>query len=256
MASVLSAKHISAGYGEKCIVSDLSIEVSPRETVSLIGRNGVGKTTILRSLAGMLPLLSGEILFEGKTLETLGLAERARKISVCFTERMDAGQMSCFEVVGMGRYPYTGRFGKLQKEDERVIRETMEMTGIADFWNLPYRKASDGMKQLVLLARAMAQEPDLLILDEPTSYLDISHKLELLDVIKRMAAEKDVSILTSFHELELAWAFSDKIYCLSDRKLAKCGTPEEVIKDPFICEMYGLKPGRLKELYEGFAETL
>ena len=255
--NLLTIEKLTAGYGTRSVISGVELSISAGEIVTVIGANGVGKTTLLRTAAGLIPPLAGRIFIAGEDISAMSEARRARLLALCLTERMDADRMNGFEVVSMGRYPYTGRFGTLREEDRRKVTEVMEQVGIGALAKMPFPTMSDGQKQLVRLARACAQEPKLLLLDEPTSYLDISHKLELVGIVKQLAAQQDMAVLASLHELELAFLLSDRILGLSrEGRMACLGTPEAVFADEGIARLYGLDRGRLKELYAGFAEVL
>lgn len=147
---------------------------------------------------------------------------------------------TCRDVVATGRYPYTGWFGVLSDEDQKVVEEVMALTHIMDISGQDYNKISDGQKQRVMLARAICQEPEIIILDEPTSYLDIRYKLEFLSILKEMQVQKNLTVIMSLHELELAKIISDKILCLKGEYIEKYGTPEEVFETEFIRKLYDI----------------
>ena len=241
--AVLAAKDISVGYGKKAVVSGLSFEVSTGEILTLIGPNGAGKSTILRSTAAQLPLLSGTVTLAGRDMKEMNVHETARKLSVCFTERITAERMNCYDLVATGRYPYTGRLGVLSQEDRRIVQEARELTGITYLAGTDIRCISDGQRQTAMLARAIAQEPEVLILDEPTSFLDISNKLRLLTLLRELVRSRGIAVVQSLHELDLAQRFSDKIVCIRDHKADRTGTPEEIFAGDYISTLYGMNAG-------------
>ena len=173
------------------------------------------------------------------------------------SKRMSGEKMTCSQVVSLGRYPYTGRLGLLSADDRRIITETMETIHISELAERDFAEISDGQRQRVLLARAICQEPEIMILDEPTSYLDIRHKLDFLDLLRMLVREKKVGVIMSLHELELAHMIADRVICISaGGEIAGIGTAEEVFRDDVISELYGIKRGRLTDLYRNFLESV
>ena len=166
--------------------------------------------------------------------------ELAKRMSVVFTEKVRVELKSCRDMVATGRYPYTGWFGVLSEEDERVVNEVMEFTHITDISEKDFNKISDGQKQRVMLARAICQEPEIVILDEPTSYLDIKYKLEFLLLLQEMREKRGLTVIMSLHELELAKIVSDKILCLKGEYVERYGTPEEIFESDFIERLYDM----------------
>ncbi len=166
--------------------------------------------------------------------------ELAKKMSVVFTERVRVELKSCRDMVATGRYPYTGWFGILSEADERIVDEMMQLTHITDISEKDFGKISDGQKQRVMLARAICQEPEIVILDEPTSYLDIKYKLEFLLLLQEMREKKGLTVIMSLHELELAKIVSDKILCLKGEYVERYGTPEEIFESDFIERLYDM----------------
>ena len=257
MGSVIRTERLDSGYGHKVIVAGAEITVQPGEIVTLIGPNGAGKSTVLRTIAGQLEPLAGTIYIGEAERQSYSLTDIAKKQAVMFTERRPAEKMTCGEVVSLGRYPYTGRLGILSDNDMKVVRDTMELVHVADLADTSYDHISDGQRQRVLLARAICQEPEIMILDEPTSYLDIRHKLEFLDLLRGLAREKKIGVIMSMHELELAHLIADKVICISaDGKAEMTGSPEEVFTDSIISRLYGLEDGKLREVYSGFVKSI
>ena len=187
-------KTLSVGYHGVPLVENIEIGLKKGQILTLIGPNGAGKTTILQSIIRQLEPLKGAVFLDGKELGRISAGELARRISVVFTERIRPEMMSCRQVVETGRYPYTGRFGILSDRDHRVVRESMELVKVSEIAEEAFEKISDGQRQRVMLARALSQEPELIVLDEPTSFLDIRHKLEFLSVLQRLSREKGLSV--------------------------------------------------------------
>lgn len=257
MGTVISTNALDTGYEKKVVVSGVEIEIRRGEIVALIGPNGAGKSTVLKTIAGQLDPLGGTVYIEGRARGEYNQSEIARMQAVMLTDRMPAEKMTCEDAVSLGRYPYTGRLGILSAEDRRIVRESMELVHVEELADRDYNAISDGQRQRVLLARAICQEPEIMILDEPTSYLDIRHKLEFLDLLRLLVEERQIGVIMSMHELELAHMVSDRVVCISSEgKIHSSGTPQEVFTDELISRLYGMKTGTLSELYAGFADNL
>ena len=248
-----STKKMCVGYDNKPLIKELEIALSKREILSLIGPNGAGKSTVLKSIAGQLKLLGGAVYLGKDMLAEMKGNELAQKMSVVFTQKVKAEMKSCRDVVATGRYPYTGWFGILSKEDEKIVDEVIELTHISDICEQDFDKISDGQKQRVMLARAICQEPEIVILDEPTSYLDIRYKLEFLSILQELRKKKGLTVIMSLHELELAKIVSDKILCLKGEYVERYGTPEEIFESDFIEQLFDIKEGRFLENKKFFA---
>ena len=199
-----STKKMCVGYDNKLLIKDMEIKLREGEILCLIGPNGAGKSTVLKSIAGQLGLLGGTVYLGEDDLSEMKAEELAKRMSVVFTERVRVELKSCRDMVATGRYPYTGWFGILSEEDERIVDEVMRLTHITDISEKDFGKISDGQKQRVMLARAICQEPEIVILDEPTSYLDIKYKLEFLLLLQEMREKRGLTVIMSLHELELA----------------------------------------------------
>ena len=238
-----STKKMGVGYDGKPLIKEVEIALPKGEILSLIGPNGAGKSTVLKSIVGQLPLIAGAIYLGGDKSEELKGGELAKKMSVVLTQKVRAEMKNCRDVVATGRYPYTGWFGVLSQEDERIVDEVMELTHITDICEQEFDKISDGQKQRVMLARAICQEPELVILDEPTSFLDIRYKLDFLSILQELREKKGLTVIMSLHELDLAKIVSDKILCLKGGYVERYGTPEEIFESDFIERLFDLKKG-------------
>jgi iron complex transport system ATP-binding protein len=250
MADILTANALSVGYRSgKAVVSGLEFSIRPGEIVTLIGANGAGKSTILKSIARQLEPLNGTVYLGG--IPESGMKERdiAQKLSLFLTGQIRTELMTCYDVAATGRYPYTGRLGILNGNDREKIAEAMRLTHTETLADSPFTEISDGQRQRVLLARAICQEPELLVLDEPTSYLDIRHKLELLTLVRMLAKERNTAILMSLHELDLAERVSNRLICIRDGKADRIGTPAEIFRGSYIRELYGIERGSFDPLY-------
>lgn len=220
---------IQVGYDGRSVIRNADLTLYPGEILTLIGPNGAGKSTLLKTLARILPLQAGTVYLSGKDLSSYKSRDLAKKMAVLLTRGKDPGMITCREVIAMGRFPYTNMAGILSEEDERIIAKAMEQTGVEDLAAHEYDQISDGQRQRVLLARALCQEPEILLLDEPISYLDIKYKLEFLDALQKLVRQRDLTVVMSLHELDLAARVSHRIACVKDGGILKVGTPEEVM---------------------------
>lgn len=236
-------EHMTVGYGRVPLIRQIELHVKRGEIVTLIGPNGSGKSTILRSIIRQLGLLGGTVYLDGSSMEGMSEKQIAKEMSVLMTERVHPELMTCEDVVGTGRYPYTGRLGILTETDRQKVREAMELVHAGELGPREFSEISDGQKQRVLLARAICQEPQAIVLDEPTSFLDIRHKLELLTILKDLVHEKGVAVLMSLHELDLAQRLSDYIVCVNGDTIERWGTPEEIFVSSYISKLYGITKG-------------
>ena len=236
-------ENMTVGYGKTPLIRQIGIHVRAGEIVTLIGPNGAGKSTILRSVIRQLGLLEGTVYLDGMPMKGMGEREIAKRMSILMTERIHPELMTCEDVVGTGRYPYTGRMGLLTAEDRGKVREAMELVHAWDLASRDFSQISDGQKQRILLARAICQDPSVIVLDEPTSFLDIRHKLELLTILKDLVRRKKVAVLMSLHELDLAQKLSDYIVCVKGEYIERCGTPEEIFTSSYITGLYGITKG-------------
>lgn len=241
------AEKMCVGYHGKPLIKDMEFVLPKGEILTLIGPNGSGKSTVLKSIAGQLKLLGGTAFLGNDMIPEMKREALAKKMSVVLTEKIKTELMTCEEVVETGRYPYTGQFGILSKEDKRVVKETMELVHITDIRERDFNMISDGQRQRVMLARAICQEPEIIVLDEPTSYLDISHKLDFLSILQEMKARKKLTVIMSLHELELAKHISDKILCLKGEYVENYGTPEDIFRTGYIKQLFHITNGSFDE---------
>lgn len=242
-------KDLSVGYNGNSLIHDINIGINKGEIVTLIGPNGSGKSTILKSITRQLKVVGGNVLFDDTSLLKLPYKELASKMAVVLTDRIKTELMTCHDIVATGRYPYTGRLGILTQEDECLVEEAMQAVHAQELGNRDFNAISDGQKQRVLLARAICQDPDVIVLDEPTSFLDVKYKLELLSILERMARQKKITVIMSLHEIDLAQKISDKIICVKGETISHYGSPEEVFTEEIIRELYGINNGYFDPLF-------
>ena len=249
MEYYFTASQLTVGYNGKPLVRDIEIKLPKGRILTLIGPNGSGKSTILKTIIKQLERLGGMICIGGTSLDDMTEQNVAREVSVLLTQRMKTERMTCEEVVETGRYPYTGVLGVLLPQDHEKVWEAMELTHVTDLRDQDFMRISDGQRQRVLLARAIAQEPEILVLDEPTSYLDVRYKLELLDLLRTLAREQDLAVILSLHELDLAQRVSDDVLCVKGEHIFQCGTAEEIFRGDQIQTLYDLTTGSYNPLF-------
>ena len=226
---MLEVRNLITGYGGAAVVRDVSFSVGPGEILTLIGPNGSGKSSLLKTLCGQLPPISGDITLDGVPVRRMNRNAFARAVSAMLTERPKTDMMSCREVVETGRYPYTGTFGLLGETDRAAVGEAMALTDTSELAARPFGELSDGQRQRVLLARAVCREPKVLLLDEPTSYLDLHYKYTFLELLDRLLRERRPSVVMSLHEPELARAISDRVLILKEGMPVGYGDPGELL---------------------------
>ena len=255
--------HLSVGYNKKALIHDICIGIEKGEIVTLIGPNGSGKSTILKSITRQLQIIGGKVYFDNQNLTSFSYRDLSTKMAVVLTERMKPELMTCHDIVATGRYPYTGRLGILTREDEEKVEEAMAAVHAENLGNRDFNNISDGQRQRVLLARAICQEPDIIILDEPTSLLDIKHKLDLLSILRDMAKKKHITVIMSLHEIDLAQKIADKIICVKGDTISHFGKPEDIFEENMIRDLYDINNGFFDPLFgsielprpEGTAKT-
>ena len=211
---MISCENLSIGYGTRVIQRDLSFTLPDGSTTALLGANGCGKSTLLRTLAGLQPALAGTCLlsFSGSGLLSFSeQRERSKLIALVLTERLSVESATVRDVVAMGRYPYTSFLGTLSAADQRIVDEAMEQVGVADLADTYYNDHSDGEKQRILIAKALAQQTPVILLDEPTAHLDLPSRIRTLNLLRSIAHSQGKTILISTHELDLALRTADSV---------------------------------------------
>ena len=249
------AKDLAVGYGKVPVLNNIALGVRRGEILTLIGPNGAGKSTLLKTLAAQLAPQGGTVLLDGTDLQNFSGNARARKMALMLphTRRMEL--TTCFDFAAAGRYPYTGRLGVLSPADKQLVRAALARVGAAALADRDFNQISDGQRQRVLLARAICQQPELILLDEPTSFLDIKGKAELLAILKQLAREENMAVILSLHELELAQKISDKVVCVSPEGVSGVLAPEEAFTKENLCRIYRLTEEQYAFLYGGEPAT-
>ena len=251
---ILRAQDLTAGYDGKAIVRDISFAVRPGEILTLIGPNGAGKSTILKAIAQQLSPLAGTVYLAETHAKVIDSTEIAQKLSILTTERVRTDRLTVRDIVSLGRYPYTGALGILSEHDRAVVEGTMRKIRVDDLADRDFEALSDGQRQRVMLARAICQEPEVLVLDEPTSYLDVRYEIELLTLLRELARERRIAVVLSLHDLALARQLSDTVVCIRDGVVDRAGAPEEVLIDRYIEKLYQIPSGSYAAFYGHFAQ--
>ena len=253
MEPYLYTARLAVGYGGKPLIENLCMHVRRGEIMTLIGPNGAGKSTILKTLARQLTPMAGAVYLDKQALGQMAEKELAQRLAIVTTERIDPELMTCRDIVSTGRHPYTGRLGLLRAEDRTIVENALAQVHAGELAELPFAQVSDGQRQRVLLARALCQQPDVILLDEPTSFLDIHHKLELLDILKTLVRQQRLAVVMSLHELDLAQRVSDTVVCVEKSGALRMGPPEQIFTEENIRALYGLTQESYNPLF-GCAE--
>lgn len=247
MKNVIECKSLAIGYKEKykketILIPDFSIELHESELTALIGPNGAGKTTLLKTISGNLSPITGEITLLGKNQKNYSSVELAKLISIVLTDRILDQHIKVFDVVATGRYPYTGFWATLNHHDQSVIINSMEMVGVESFANRTFNTLSDGERQKVMIAKALAQNTPIIFLDEPAAFLDYPSKIELIHLLQNLVKRHNKTILFSSHDLELVLRSADRLWLVAPGKHIVTDIPEQLIFDGVI-EQYFNRTG-------------
>lgn len=236
---MIRVEQLKGGYNKQTVIHDLSFEIHKGEFFALLGPNGSGKTTIFKLVTGVLPLQNGQIVIDGKPLAQMSTLEKAKKMAVLTQESQVSFDFTVEEIVSLGRYAHQIGFLKsLSKKDQQVINEVMELTRVSQYGDKPFRMLSGGEKQRVLLAKALAQEPQVLLLDEPTNHLDIKHTFEILNLLKLWQSQKELTIFAILHDLNVASLYADRFALLQDGTFVDVGDAHILKKEEQLEEVY------------------
>lgn len=236
---MIKIDNLKGGYTTSPIINDVNLEIKQGEFFALIGPNGSGKTTLFRLITGQLPIYSGDIFISGKNISSLSKLEKAKKLAVLTQEANVSFDFTVEEIVSLGRYPHQkGILKQLSKADWNVIENVMEVTNIQHFRKKPFRMISGGEKQRVLLAKALAQEPEILLLDEPTNHLDIKHTFQILDLLKERQRTMGLTIFAILHDLNIASLYADRIALLQHGSFLEVGDVDLLRKTDQLKKVY------------------
>lgn len=234
----LYAKDLQIGYGNRLIVQGLSITIPDRQITTIIGPNGCGKSTLLKAMTRIIAPQSGSVLLDGKDIAQQSTKAVAQKLAILPQTPEGTRGLTVAELVSYGRFPYQKGFGRLTKRDYEVIDWALEITGTLEFKHRPVDRLSGGQRQRVWIAMALAQETDIIFLDEPTTYLDLAHQLEVLELLRELKEKQGRTIVMVLHDLNQAARFADCIVAMKQGRIVKAGTNEEVISPEVLREVF------------------
>ncbi|CEO88732.1 ABC transporter ATP-binding protein [Syntrophaceticus schinkii] len=241
MMGVLQTKELAVGYGSRTVVDGVNLEALKGQFICLLGPNGSGKSTILRCLAGLLSPLKGSVYLKGDVLYRLEPKDLSRIMAVVLTERLSPGLVTVFDIAAMGRYPYTNFFGHFSEEDTQKTWEALHLVNAHELADRYFSELSDGEKQKVLLARALVQEPEVIVLDEPTTHLDVKHRVEVMEILRQLTKEKGITVILSLHEIDLALKSCETALLVKNGKILAYGPPEAILDEEMVADLYDIE---------------
>ena len=242
-------QELAIGYGKTPLASGIALRAKPGQILVLVGPNGAGKSTLLKTLAGQLAPLGGTVLLDGQDLTAYTGTARAQKLALMLPHTRRTELTTCFEFAAAGRIPYTGRLGILSDADRQAVQDALEIAGAAHLADRDFNCISDGQRQRVLLARAICQQPKVLLLDEPTSFLDIKGKIELLTILQKLAHEQGLAVIVSLHELDMAQKIADAVVCVFPDHVSGVLTPDAAFAPDNIRALYALSEAQYTALF-------
>ena len=242
-------QELAIGYGKTPLASGIALGANPGQILVLVGPNGAGKSTLLKTLAGQLAPLGGAVLLDGQDLTAYTGTARAQKLALMLPHTRHTELTTCFEFAAAGRIPYTGRLGILSDADRQAVQDALEIAGAAHLADRDFNCISDGQRQRVLLARAICQQPKVLLLDEPTSFLDIKGKIELLTILQKLAHEQGLAVIVSLHELDMAQKIADAVVCVFPDHVSGVLTPDAAFAPDNIRALYALSKEQYTALF-------
>ncbi|WP_051960566.1 ABC transporter ATP-binding protein [Devosia riboflavina] len=242
MTPSLKTHDLAVGYRSRgksrTVLRDINVQVSPGELVCLLGVNGIGKSTLMRTLARMEPALGGSVAINGADITRMSQYDLARNVAVVLTERVAVGSMPAFRLVELGRYPHVGWSGLLSEEDRAIVRDAVIAVGAEHLARREINELSDGERQRIMIARALAQRPAVLLLDEPAAFLDVSARVEIVATLRRLARERNVAVVLSIHDLDLSLRMADTIWLIDGAGRMHIGAPEDLLADGSISSAF------------------
>ena len=239
--TVFTCKNLAIGYKDKIILKDIDLSFKKGEFISLLGPNGAGKTTLLRTLSRHLDLLSGDIYLMGKPLNSYNPIDFAKILAVVLTDKVSPPLFTVFEFVSLGRYPHTNFLGHLTSKDQREIQNALASVHASDLGNRFFSDLSDGERQKVIIARALAQQPLVLMLDEPTIHLDLKHRIEVMSILRDQCRRRGITVIASLHDVDVAAKVSDSVALVKNGRISSYGPPETVLTNSAVTELYDFR---------------
>ena len=250
MKNSVETNALAIGYGKAALARDIALGAAKGQVLALIGPNGAGKSTLLKTLAGQLAPLGGAVLLNGQELARISGNARAQKLALMLPHTRRTELTTCFEFAAAGRIPYTGRLGILSAEDKKQVQSALELVGAAHLADRDFNCVSDGQRQRILLARAVCQQPQVLLLDEPTSFLDIKGKIELLTILQKLAHEQQLAVIVTLHELDMAQKIADAVVCVSPHGVSAPMSPAQAFARENIKALYALTEAQYSAVFD------
>ncbi len=238
--NTLVVEHASLSYGDRPIVTDLSLALPEGQVTVIVGANACGKSTLLRALARLLRPAGGQVLLDGRDVHTIPTRQLARRLGLMPQAPIAPEGIVVADLVARGRHPHQGLFGRWSAADDAAVAAALEATGVSDLTDRAVDELSGGQRQRVWIAMALAQETSVLLLDEPTTYLDLAHQIEVLDLLARLNAERGTTIAMVLHDLNLAARYADHLVALRAGRMVAAGTPAEVVTEETVEAVFGL----------------
>ena len=238
---MLRIEDLSLSYGDKPVVQNLSLRVKKGQVVSIIGPNASGKSTILKSIAGIINPVSGKLFIAEQDLSKMDSKKLAQKVSILLQQNKNPDDISIEELVYFGRYPHKKWFEAFEASDQKIIEEAMKLTNTFALRDKTLETLSGGERQRAWIAMALAQEPDILLFDEPTTYLDLAHQIEFLELVNRLNKETGVTVVLVLHDLNQAARYGNYLFAMKEGKIFAQGSPEEVLNPQNILSIYNIE---------------
>lgn len=238
---MISCKNLKVGYEEKVIIENLSLSITKGEVVSIIGPNGCGKSTLLKTLSRIIKPMSGGIYIQNESIKSLKSKHISQKVCLLSQHNDAPGDLTVEELVYFGRIPHKKWYESKTKSDEEIVNWAIENTGLKRYKNTPINSLSGGERQRAYIAQALCQKPDILLLDEPTTYLDISYQLEVMELVREINEKFNITIVMVLHELNQASKYSDRLVIMKDGEIVSDGCPKEVINKETIKQVYKIE---------------
>jgi iron complex transport system ATP-binding protein len=239
--SGLRTDHLNLSYGQVVVIPDLTLDIPQGRVTSLVGRNGCGKSTLLRCMGKLLEPRSGSVVLDGRDIARIAPRTLARQLAILPQGPTAPDGLTVVELVEHGRYPHRRALGGSTQEDRRIVRWALEQTGMDGLAHRPLERLSGGQRQRAWIAMALAQDTDVILLDEPTTYLDVAYQLELMELLRRLNQEHGRTILMVLHDLNQAAAYSDELIAIAAGKVYAAGNPREVLTEKMVREVFGIE---------------